>query len=123
MQPKQEKNPKPTKKAEPKGAGDVWIDQLIASAAYKDQKKLIRRHAPDDDSVRASLTALAASGGIMTPATFANAANVPAARLDGMISKLQRILNVDGYEILTLERNENRIEVNITKLKRQFDLD
>ncbi len=123
MQPKQEKKPKPTKKAEPQEAGEVWIDQLIASAAYKDQKKLIRRHAPDDDSVRASLTALAASGGIMTPAAFANAANVPAARLDGMISKLQRMLNVDGYEILTLERNENRVEVNITKLKRQFDLD
>ena len=59
----------------------------------------------------------------MTPVAFANAANVSAARLDGMISKLQRMLNVDGYEILTLERNENRVEVNITKLKRQFDLD
>ena len=40
-----------------------------------------------------------------------------------MISKLQRMLNVDGYEILTLDRNENRVEVNIAKLKRQFDLD
>ena len=36
---------------------------------------------------------------------------------------MQRILNVDGYEILTLDRNENRVEVNIAKLKRQFDLD
>ena len=33
------------------------------------------------------------------------------------------MLNVDGYEILTLDRNENRIELNIAKLKRQFDLE
>ena len=119
----QEEKPKPTKKAEPKEAGEVWIDQLIASAGYKDQKKLIRRHAPDDDLVRGSLTALSASGGIMTPAAFAKAADVSTARLDGLIAKMQRILNVDGYEILTLDRNENRVEVNIAKLKRQFDLD
>ena len=45
------------------------------------------------------------------------------ARLDGLIARMQRILNVDGYEILTLDRNENRVELNIAKLKRQFDLD
>ena len=33
------------------------------------------------------------------------------------------MLNVDGYEILTFSRNENRIELNVAKLKRQFDLD
>jgi hypothetical protein len=27
------------------------------------------------------------------------------------------------YEILTLDRTENRIELNVTKLKRQFDLE
>jgi hypothetical protein len=30
---------------------------------------------------------------------------------------------VDGYEILTLNRNENKVELNVAKLKRQFDLD
>ena len=104
-------------------SGGDWIDRLLASQAYKDQRAKIRRHPLDDTTVRASLDALSSNGGIMTPVAFANVSNVPAARLDGMISKLQRMLNVDGYEILTLDRNENRVEVNIAKLKRQFDLD
>ena len=58
----------------------------------------------------------------MTPAAFAKAADVPTARLDGLIARMQRVLNVDGYEILTLDRNENRVELNVAKLKRQFDL-
>jgi hypothetical protein len=36
---------------------------------------------------------------------------------------MKRLLNVDGYEILTLNRNENKVELNVAKLKRQFDLD
>ena len=59
----------------------------------------------------------------MTPTAFAKAADVPMARLDGLVVKMQRVLNVDGYEILTLDRNENRVELNVGKLKRQFDLD
>ncbi len=59
----------------------------------------------------------------MTPAAFSKAADVAAGRLDGLIARIQRLLNVDGYEILTLSRAENRIELNVTKLKRQFDLD
>ena len=90
---------------------------------YKSQKELIRRHAPEDELVRQALTALESSGGIMTPAAFSKAADVPAARLDGLIARIQRLLNVDGYEILTFNRNENRIELNVAKLKRQFDLD
>jgi hypothetical protein len=36
---------------------------------------------------------------------------------------IQRLLNVDGYEVLTFSRAENRIELNVAKLLRQFDLD
>ena len=41
----------------------------------------------------------------------------------GLERRMARLLNVDGYEILTLSRNENRIELNVVKLKRQFDLE
>lgn len=59
----------------------------------------------------------------MTPAAFCKAADEPAGRLDGLIARLQRLLNVDGYEILKFSRSENRIELNVPKLKRQFDLE
>jgi hypothetical protein len=100
-----------------------WVERLLASEAYKNQKDLIRRHAPEDDVVRRLLEVLDGGGGIMTPTAFSKAADVPAARLDGLIARVQRLLNVDGYEILTLSRSENRIELNAAKLKRQFDLE
>ena len=101
----------------------ISLDRLFASTGYKDQKDFVRRHAPEDDLVRRCLESLNASGGIMTPAAFSNVADIPAARLDGLIARIQRLLNVDGYEILTFSRSENRIELNVPKLKRQFDLD
>ena len=109
----------PTKTVAPK----EWVGRLLASEAYKNQKDLIRRHAPDDDVVRRCLETLDGGGGNMTPTAFSKAADVPAARLDGLIARIQRLVNVDGYEILTLSRNENRIELNVAKLSRQFDLE
>ena len=99
-----------------------WITALLQSQAYKDQRAMIRRHPVEDNVMESCLSALDASGGIMTPTAFAKAADVPIARLDGLVVKMQRVLNVDGYEILTLDRNENRVELNVGKLKRQFDL-
>ena len=113
--------PKPAEKPAP--ASIAWIDRLISSQAYKDQKDFVRRHAPNDVLMKRCLVALEVQGGIMTPAAFAKAAEVLEARLDGLVAQLQRVLNVDGYEILTLSRTENRIELNVAKLKRQFDLE
>ena len=117
----------PTKAVEPvrraATTASDWIERLLSSQAYKDQKDFVRRHAPEDELVQRCLAALDAQGGIMTPAAFSKAADVAAGRLDGLIARIQRLLNVDGYEILTLSRAENRIELNVTKLKRQFDLD
>jgi hypothetical protein len=101
----------------------AWIERLLASQAYKVQKDFVRRHAPEDDVVRRCLVALESQGGIMTPVAFSKAADVRPAGLDGLIAKMQRVLNVDGYEILTFSRNENRVELNVTKLLRQFDLE
>ena len=115
----------PAKKpvTQPVPTGSAWLDRLFASTGYKDQKDFVRRHAPEDEIVRRCLEALDACGGIMTPPAFSKAADIPAARLDGLIARIQRLLNVDGYEILTFSRSENRIELNVPKLKRQFDLD
>lgn len=99
-----------------------WIAALLKSQAYTDQKAMVRRHAIEDELMQLGLAALDAGGGIMTPAAFAKAADVSTARLDGLIARMQRVLNVDGYEILTLDRSENRVELNVGKLKRQFDI-
>lgn len=116
------KPPEPIKVGE-KLKESTWIERLLISQAYKVQKELVRRHAPKDEEVRRCLVALESQGGMMTPVAFTKAADVRAAGLDGLMAKLQRVLNVDGYEILTFSRNENRVELNINKLLRQFDLE
>lgn len=100
-----------------------WIDRLLASETYRQQKALLRRHPPDDDRVRRTLAAIAAAGGLTTPTALVKGSGEPAARLDGWIATVQRVLNVDGYELLSMNRAENRVELNIPKLLRQFDLD
>jgi hypothetical protein len=111
------------KHAPEKPKSSPWIERLLSSQAYKVQKDFVKRHAPEDESVRRCLVALESQGGIMTPVAFSKAADVRAGGLDGLIAKMQRVLNVDGYEILTFSRNENRVALNITKLMRQFDLE
>jgi hypothetical protein len=123
MTPEEEPAAKPAKEQRITAEGAEWITALLKSQVYKHQKAMIRRHPVEDHMMEACLSALDASGGIMTPTGFAKAADVPMARLDGLVVKMQRVLNVDGYEILTLDRKENRVELNVAKLKRQFDLD
>jgi hypothetical protein len=59
----------------------------------------------------------------LTPGAFAKETSMPAARLDQVIANIRRVLNVDGYEILAIDRTENKVELNIAKLKRQFDVE
>ncbi len=100
-----------------------WVNVLLSSESYRSRRAMIRRHPVEDGLMSECLTALDASGGIMTPAAFAAAVNISVARLDGLVVQMQRVLNVDGYEILDMDRAENRVELNIAKLRRQFGLD
>jgi hypothetical protein len=120
--PKERTEKKPATAAKPQATA-AWVDRLLGSQAYKDQKDFVRRHAPDDDTVRRCLVALDSSGGILTPVAFCKVTDIPAGRLDGLMARIQRLLNVDGYEVLVFSRAENRIELNVAKLKRQFDLE
>lgn len=100
-----------------------WIDRLLASQAYKDQKSKIKRHPPQDSVIRQVLETLNAAGGFLTPGAFIKETSMPAARLDQVIANIRKVLNVDGYEILVIDRTENKVELNIAKLKRQFDVE
>lgn len=98
-------------------------DRLLASAVYAAQKQAVGKHPPDDATVRRCLGALERHGGTLTPAALAQQAGVLPLRLDGLLAKLQRVLNVDGYEVLQVDRAANRVTLNAALLARQFDLD
>ena len=101
----------------------TWLRRLPASPAYLAQRQMVRKFAPEDEVVVKVLAALDRQGGAITPAALARLAGVPTLRIDGLIAKLQRLLNLDGYDVLRLDRDQDRVVLNLDLLKRQFDLD
>jgi hypothetical protein len=99
------------------------FQMLLCSDVYTSQKQLVQKHLPDDTTVLRCLGALDRHGGTLTFAALAQEAGVLPLRLDGLLAKLQRLLNVDGYEVLQVDRTQNRVSLNASLLRRQFELE
>lgn len=99
-----------------------WVAALLKSTTFGQQKKLAGRSAPTDEVFRTLLTALDARGGKMTSAALARVMNFPPLRLRGLLAVAQRVLNVDGYAVLTRDESSDTVELNLELLRRQFDL-
>lgn len=95
---------------------------LLRSPVFEQQKRLAGRSAPPDDVLRAVLTALDQRGGRMTSAALSRSVNYPAMRLRGLLAVMQRLLNIDGFAVLTRDEASDTIDLNRELLKRQFDL-
>ena len=100
-----------------------WLNRLVGSETYKAQRQAVRKFAPEDEAVVRALAALVDRGGAMTPAALARAVGQPALRVDGFVAKLQRLLNVDGYDVVRLDRQRDLVELDEALLRRQFDLE
>jgi hypothetical protein len=96
---------------------------LVGSETYKAQRQAVRKFAPEDEAVVRALAALVERGGSMAPAALARAVGQPALRVDGFVAKLQRLLNVDGYDVVRLDRQRDLVELDEALLRRQFDLE
>lgn len=99
-----------------------WIDRLLASPIFDAQKAQAGRVVLPDDRVRACLAALDQHGGKLTRAALAHALGVPLLRVGGLVTVLRRLLNVDGYSVLTLDETSDTVELNVPLLTIQFDL-
>ena len=75
-----------------------------------------------DERIRIILTALDARGGTLTRAALGTILGVPAFRLDGILSALRRILNVDGYDVLAVDEASESVTLNRGLLLVQFDV-
>jgi hypothetical protein len=53
--------------------------------------------------------------------TLAQRLAVPPIRVDGLLASLQRILNIDGYPVLTIDSSQT-VRLNLMLLKEQFAL-
>jgi hypothetical protein len=60
--------------------------------------------------------------GVASAAAFAGELGEFVARVGGVVAKLQEILNVDGYQVLRFDRQNQQVHLDLEKLAQQFDV-
>jgi hypothetical protein len=95
---------------------------LLASPVFEAQKRLGGRVIPGDEEFGRLLSILDARGGKMTSTALARAMEYPVFRLPNLMAKVQRVLNIDGYPVLSRDELSDTIELNRELLLKQFDL-
>ena len=101
---------------------ETWIDRLFRTELFAEQRKQAARTALPEDRIRTILTALDARGGKLTGLALAESLGVPLFRLGGIVSALRRVLNVDGYAVLSVDDSSETVELNRDLLDAQFGL-
>ncbi|HVQ74037.1 MAG TPA: hypothetical protein VMT79_00705 [Candidatus Binatia bacterium] len=89
---------------------------------FQGQRRLAARLNLPDDRIRQCLLALDERGGTLTRSAFARLAGMPLPRMAGLIAALRRLLNVEGYPVLTLDEDSDTVTLNRALLDRQFQL-
>lgn len=104
---------------EPPAAGG-WLDRLLASEVYVQQQSLAGRRPPPESQVRRLLAALASAGGAATLPALARELGTP--RLRGLLTQASRLLNVDGFGVLTVDETSETVRLDRPLLEKQFGL-
>ncbi len=108
--------------ATPEESVPEWIQAFLASPILAEQKHLAGRTVPADEIIIKLLTALDRRGGKLTSTALARAIDYPLLRLRGLLAVMQRVLNIDGYAVLTRDEASDTVELHRDLLCRQFDL-
>jgi hypothetical protein len=97
-----------------------WIDQLLAGEVMTERLARLRRGAMPADRLAVLLKLLDSRGGTATRMAVARALDIPETRLGSQIAAAQRVVNIDGYDVLQIE--EDTIRLNATLLRTQAGL-
>ena len=102
-------------------AGPSWIVALLASAAFDGRRPIMQKRRLDDGAVVKMLTVLEQRGGTALKAVIATDIGMQAFRLDGLLSALASVLNLEGYSVLDVR--EDSVTLNRGLLLTQFGID
>ena len=106
----------------PPPADPDWIDRLFDSPVYQRMRARAGRVALPEAQLRRLLLALAQGGGQQMTGALAQVLEVPAIRINGLLAGTQRLLNVDGYPVLAIDRASKTVRLDIESLRVQFEL-
>lgn len=122
QEPESPRPPSASAPSPPAPGRETWIDRLFAAERFAAQRRRAARTALPDERIRTVLTALDARGGRLTRMALGTVLGVPAFRVDGILSALRRLLNVDGYDVLAVDDASETVTLNRDLLLVQFDL-
>ncbi|MEW6474685.1 MAG: BREX-2 system phosphatase PglZ [Actinomycetota bacterium] len=106
----------------PAPATPNWVEALVASEVYAGQRAAAGRQQLDEDRVKALLLALDRRGGSALLATLAADTGIQEFRIRGAVTTLRRLLNVDGYDVVSLA-DDGTVALNRALLGTQFGID
>ncbi len=99
-----------------------WIVALLESSVFAEQKRFAGRSVPQDEVFVQLLKSLSSRGGKLTTSALCKVMNWPRMRLPGLLAVVQRVLNVDGYDVLKRDDTSDTVELDRDLLRRQFDI-
>lgn len=97
-----------------------WVEHMLASEIYRAQQTLAGRATVDDGIVRDVVSALARLGSHGSLVTVERAAGLRPGELRAILPLLRRLLNVDGYEALSL--HDGTLAIDEALLRQQFGI-
>jgi hypothetical protein len=101
----------------------AWIECLLRSPVFAAQRRVAGRRAPDDQGVRALLATLEVHHDRLARRLLEQVLGEPAFRLRGILAGVQRLLNVDGYQVLAVDDISGTVTINRQLLNTQFQLE
>jgi len=102
---------------------DDWIDQLLRSDLTASQRKMSGRTSLDDQRIRDFLESVEGHGGAILLPALAQSIGQPLLRIRGIVTAMQRLLNVEGYSVLTHDAASDTVSLNRKLLCKQFEID
>ena len=120
----------PTKRKAVEASGDLFVprqtsglaDALLASSVFGHQQARMGRVALDPQRLAALVRTLEEGGGRARVEQLARAIEMPVVRMRGVVSILQRSLNIDGFPVVTFEQATGTVLLDPPLLRTQFQL-
>lgn len=99
-----------------------WVREVFRTEVFAAQKKLVPRGYPGDQVLEHLLTHLDARGGKLTLSGLARVMGYATVRLPGLLAMAQRVFNVDGYPIVSVDSESDTVHFQQQLLLVQFGL-
>ena len=97
-------------------------DPRFATLMACEMLRNIQKVKPEREKTVHTILYLLDRGGAVHEDVFAKYLDLPPYRVAGAVSRLTEILNVDGYDVVRLDRDSHQVRLDQVKLEQQFEV-